>query len=81
MVKISLPSPIREGQGGGVVNTFACYLSKADAFGRAGSNPVLDVFFSFAEFFLLTPLKEEKPPLSGMFIHDGLRTLKLHYFV
>ena len=29
-----------------MVNTFACYLhSPADASGRAGSNPVLDVFF------------------------------------
>jgi hypothetical protein len=32
-----------------VVNTFACYWvlipKLADAFGRAGSNPVLDVFF------------------------------------
>ena len=54
-------------QGGGVVNTFACYSqSKQMPSGRAGSNPVLDAnrttfFFLFFFFFLFSnfPLSQQ----------------------
>ena len=40
-----------------MVNTFACYFRfsgscSADAFGRAGSNPVLDAYFSHFSLFV-----------------------------
>ena len=44
-----------------MVNTFACYFRfsgscSADAFGRAGSNPVLDAYFSyFSSLFVPFP--------------------------
>ena len=50
---------IMHSQGGGVVNTFACYKKACQRMpsGRAGSNPVLDalLFFFFLKSFSIFP--------------------------